>query len=440
MDGGTEENVMTHITTARTTTPACTFYQRAKRALGLGMSLAVAFGLPLLSYNPSPATAQGAGTRVVVTIENLAPQQGTFQTPFWVGFHEGSFDTYDGNTPASNDPQPGSVAMERICEDGDTTAITADFAALSLGVDATLTGPLGPIGPGEIATGSFVLDPLSAEMRYFSYASMIIPSNDFCISNGNPQAHRIFDDVGNFVAQDFFVTGLEVLDAGTEINDELPENTAFFGQAAPNTGIDENGLIGDAGDLANFAGFLAADSRIDPPTILGTPQFANGDFTQIGYPMVRIGFAAAPAITQDQTFVSDLSGDNEVPPVATPASGQGTYELTDGGTRLQYAHVLAGLNNVVAAHLHMAPAGANGPIVAVLLAPVAPGGGPLTSIDGVLTTQSLTGPLQGQPLDALIAAIQAGEIYVNIHTNDGIEPPNTGPGDFAPGELRGQLQ
>ena len=29
------------------------------------------------------------GTRVVVSIENVAPANGTFQTPFWVGFHDG---------------------------------------------------------------------------------------------------------------------------------------------------------------------------------------------------------------------------------------------------------------------------------------------------------------------------------------------------------------
>jgi hypothetical protein len=39
------------------------------------------------------------------------------------------------------------------------------------------------------------------------------------------------------------VTNLDVLDAGTEVNDEAPANTAFFGQAAPNTGIDESGLV-----------------------------------------------------------------------------------------------------------------------------------------------------------------------------------------------------
>lgn len=36
-----------------------------------------------------------AQTQVIVNIENLAPQQGTFLTPVWVGFHNGNFDIYD---------------------------------------------------------------------------------------------------------------------------------------------------------------------------------------------------------------------------------------------------------------------------------------------------------------------------------------------------------
>ena len=38
-----------------------------------------------------------------------------------------------------------------------------------------------------------------------------------------------------------------------------------------------------------------------------------------------------------------------------------------------------------------------------------------------------------------LAAMRAGNTYVNVHTNDGAAPPNTGPGDFPGGEVRGQL-
>ena len=40
----------------------------------------------------------------------------------------------------------------------------------------------------------------------------------------------------------------------------------------------------------------------------------------------------------------------------------------------------------------------------------------------------------------VLAAIASGATYVNVHTNDGVPPPNTGPGDFPGGEIRGQTR
>ena len=38
-----------------------------------------------------------------------------------------------------------------------------------------------------------------------------------------------------------------------------------------------------------------------------------------------------------------------------------------------------------------------------------------------------------------VRPIASGLTYVNVHTNDGVDGPNTGPGDFPGGEIRGQL-
>ena len=43
-------------------------------------------------------------------------------------------------------------------------------------------------------------------------------------------------------------------------------------------------------------------------------------------------------------------------------------------------------------------------------------------------------------LAAVLAAMGSGATYVNVHTNDGVAPPNTGPGDFPGGEIRGQIR
>ena len=57
-------------------------------------------------------------------------------------------------------------------------------------------------------------------------------------------------------------------------------------------------------------------------------------------------------------------------------------------------------------------------------------------LDALERAQQLRRPLGPY---ALQAAVAAGNAYVNVHTNGGVAPPNTGPGDFPGGEIRGQL-
>ena len=214
------------------------------------------------------------------------------------------------------------------------------------------------------------------------------------------------------------------------MNDEIPANTAFFGQAAPDTGEAEGGVVG------RHQGF-------DHPReggILASEMFEAADFTARGYPIAKFSFMAVNAITDDRSYSAELGGDQEVPPVTTAASGSASIDLVEGGTKLEYTIATIGLSNVVAAHFHLAPAGENGGVVAFLFGPVAAGGGVLgEAITGELTSADLVGELAGFPLDVLVEEIEAGNIYINIHTNDGIEPTNTGEGDQASGEIRGQL-
>jgi hypothetical protein len=53
------------------------------------------------------------------------------------------------------------------------------------------------------------------------------------------------------------------------------------------------------------------------------------------------------------------------------------------------------------------------------------------------------GPFAGlspqEKLDLLVESMESGAAYVNVHTNDFVDPPNTGPGDFPGGEIRGQI-
>jgi len=137
-----------------------------------------------------------------------------------------------------------------------------------------------------------------------------------------------------------------------------------------------------------------------------------------------------------------LSGREEVPARETNARGNALFELSDDGTTLSYKLIVANINNVVAAHIHVAPAGTNGSVVLFLFGPAPAGGGRSdgTLAQGTVTAANLIGPLTGQPLSALIDAMRAGNCYVNVHTNDGVEPTDTGPGDFPGGEIRGQIR
>jgi hypothetical protein len=151
--------------------------------------------------------------------------------------------------------------------------------------------------------------------------------------------------------------------------------------------------------------------------------------------------AFSPAVSaQPRKFQAAMSGADEVPPRDTPARGIARFTLSPDGTQLQYRIELKRISNVFAAHIHCGAPGVAGPI-GVTLFMGTPGGGPFS---GVLISSNVTGPDPGNAcgwadLDAVVAAMESGNTYVNVHTSDGVDPPNTGPGDFPGGEIRGQI-
>jgi hypothetical protein len=152
-----------------------------------------------------------------------------------------------------------------------------------------------------------------------------------------------------------------------------------------------------------------------------------------------VGVLGSTVSASPITFRSLLSGRDEVPARDTPARGVATFRLDGEGTELGFRLVVANIENVFAAHIHCGVAGVSGPI-GVTLFMGAPGGG---RTDGVLAAGTVTAPDPGNgcgwlDLDDVITALESGDTYVNVHTNDGVEPPNTGPGDFPGGEIRGQ--
>lgn len=221
-------------------------------------------------------TATAHGARIRVTVQSLAPADGTLFTPVWVGFHDGSFDLFDNGAPAS-------AALQSLAEDGDFAGVSADFAAASgTSADGAVFGPGAPpvFPPSSGGHTDFVLDAHDAASRYLSFAAMLLPSNDAFFANDNAMAYEIFDASGTFHARTITILGSQIWDAGTELNDEIAANVPVLGQAAPNTGSDEGALVHAHPGFMPGGNILAA--------------FPGADFTQPGYAVARISVSAVP--------------------------------------------------------------------------------------------------------------------------------------------------
>ncbi len=133
------------------------------------------------------------------------------------------------------------------------------------------------------------------------------------------------------------------------------------------------------------------------------------------------------------TFTAQLTGDQVVPPVKTEASGEARFHMKKGGKALKYTLMVKNLTDVSMAHIHLGSASENGP-VAVWLYPAGPPpvvkSGKFSGVlaKGTITEKDLLDTLKGQPLSALIEAIEAGKAYVNVHTTA-----------HPDGEIRGQI-
>ena len=209
------------------------------------------------------------GTKIKIT--NIAPEFGVCITPVWFGIHDGTFDTYNGGDPLAPEFVP-------LVEDGMSSQVSELFTGSSGAVVDGLVGSA-PLCPGDTATVDVDV-PSSGETLYFSYATMIVPSNDAWASNGNPMAYPVMAVDGEIQPFSVTVLGTDVIDAGTELNDEIPANTPLLGMSVPGTGVDtpEGPYNQDHG------GFNPVGSG----GILDDERFINADFTADGYEIFTI--------------------------------------------------------------------------------------------------------------------------------------------------------
>ena len=140
-----------------------------------------------------------------------------------------------------------------------------------------------------------------------------------------------------------------------------------------------------------------------------------------------LALVAVPALVlaadpPEPAFGGPLAGAQEVPPVVTAATGEGTAVVSADGSTITYVVEYGGLSGAAAAaHIHTGAAGIAGGVILPLAVSASPMVGTLTAADfsasGGITTFAQA-----------VAALQAGATYFNIHTV-------ANPG----GEIRGQI-
>lgn len=273
------------------------------------------------------AAFQTQAVELKVTVENLNPEGGLYFTPVWVGFHGGDFDLFDSGSAATE-------GLERMAEDGDVTVLRTEFSA-NAGMDDIIFNEPGFAGapifdPGQKSMEIYDLDPNSHQ--YFSFVTMVIPSNDAFIGNDDAMAYQLFNDNGEFNGPlSFVVYGNQVYDAGTEANTET--EAAFFNQMTPDTGTTTqddiqihtgfNGSVGNPnGTPVNFLG-----GSLPPGNTLDA---VAGDFTQPGQMMMRITIQE----TTESLRVSIKNSASEGGTFLTPfwlGFHDGSYDLFNSG-------------------------------------------------------------------------------------------------------------
>ena len=144
--------------------------------------------------------------------------------------------------------------------------------------------------------------------------------------------------------------------------------------------------------------------------------------------------STVPWMWHPRVFHATLTGSEEVPAVTTNAKGKAKFKVDRWGTELEFSLKVKDGMDITMAHLHCAPKGQSGPVVAYLFGMI-PGG---FDVDGDLAEFTLTNaniigdaacPTDINTIQDLVDEIRKGNIYANVHS---VQYPN--------GLIRGQVK
>jgi len=240
-------------------------------------------GICLLSIvSATASTALADIVQLRVTVENLAPANSISFAPFRFGVGNGTFDAFDAGSTAFLLGQPtiATAPIVSVAEGGAATTWFPAFASAESGANlGSVTGPGGPFLPGQVGTADFTVDTSN---RFFTYGSMIVPSNDHFIGNDDPMEEELFDASGNLLITSFTEKARAIWDAGSETQN--PTNAAFLVGGTNALRIDENLPV-----RFDFAGLSAFNGLTTAPGYIFNSGLINADSD-----IIRVSFAIVP--------------------------------------------------------------------------------------------------------------------------------------------------
>ncbi len=193
----------------------------------------LAVAVAVFTFVGSASTSEATELRISVT--NHLPAGGFALTPFWLAVHDGTFDMFDPGVAAD-------APIETLAELGNAAPLGMALGGAGVSTVLTSGGPVPPLRPGDTNMTTLQV-AMPGTQRFFSYASMVVPSNDLFVANGNPLAFELFDMMGNFLGdQTIEIHGARVWDAGTEVNNVL-DGGAFVQGIDATLGTEEGGVV-----------------------------------------------------------------------------------------------------------------------------------------------------------------------------------------------------
>ncbi|MFY9870292.1 MAG: CHRD domain-containing protein [Candidatus Nitrosopolaris sp.] len=146
---------------------------------------------------------------------------------------------------------------------------------------------------------------------------------------------------------------------------------------------------------------------------------------------------------QQKQFSAKLTGENEVPPVSTPATGIANFTTSPDGKSLHYTLSVQHISGVMGAHIHVGTSTQDGPILISLLNSSTSAS--ITSntngilVKGTVTSSDIRGNLTGKQImphvsmnvssiPELTNLFTSGNAYGNVHTQQ-----------HQNGKIRGQI-